>query len=327
MRLGGKKSSGGTSKVGLARDVVSFLRGMTFDEIVRQVKDPPRLIFLSSDPGAPELLEQLTGVTASPATEIVDPSRIPQRLTDYDLILVHEPTSNEAFIQARKRAGAQVDRVFDVGSTDASDWDAQLRIRIADSLGFDSVPIAAWYPAFREAVAAAVINETSKDNAQFALVTNVPALFPIIGSIASAGADMIVLTKNQAQMAIRLAAIYGRPIDDRSAVFQDIAPVIGSGFIWRTLAREGASFLPFAAGTIPKVFVAYAGTFATGKAIESYFKFGKKPSKDQLNRYYQQALERARQGIPLFNRSDSTPALDRTDTTPVSGNGKPKADS
>jgi hypothetical protein len=101
MRLGGKKSSGGTSKVGLARDVVSFLRGMTFDEIVRQVKDPPRLIFLSADPGAPELLEQLTGVTASPATEIVDPSRIPQRLTDYDLILVHEPTSNEAFIQAR----------------------------------------------------------------------------------------------------------------------------------------------------------------------------------------------------------------------------------
>jgi uncharacterized protein (DUF697 family) len=326
MRLGAKKSTGGISKFGAAREVISFVRGMSFDEINKQVKDPPRVIFLSADPDAADLLERLTGVTASPATEIVDPSRIPQRLTDYDLILVHEPISNEAFIQARKRAGAQVDRVFDVGSTDAPDWDSQLRTRIAESLGFDSVAIAAWYPAFRDAAATAVINETSKDNAQFALVANVPSLVPIIGSIASAGADMIVLTKNQAQMAIRLAAIYGRPIDDRAAVFQDIAPVIGSGFIWRTLAREGASFLPFAAGTIPKVFVAYAGTFTTGKAIESYFRFGKKPTKDQLKSFYQQALELAKQRIPILNRSDSAPALDRTDTTPISSNGVPKTD-
>jgi uncharacterized protein (DUF697 family) len=218
-----------------------------------------------------------------------------------------------------------VDRVFDVGSTDAPDWDAQLRTRIADSLGFESVPIAAWYPAFRDAAATAVINETSIDNAQFALVANVPSLVPIIGSIASAGADMIVLTKNQAQMAIRLAAIYGRPIDDRGAVFQDIAPVIGSGFIWRTLAREGASFLPFAAGTIPKVLVAYAGTYTTGKAIESYFRFGRKPTKDQLKSYYQQALELARQRIPILKRSDTVPALDRTDSAPISGNGPSSA--
>jgi uncharacterized protein (DUF697 family) len=314
MRPGSKKVGGGMSKFGAAREVLSFLRGMSFDEINQQVKNPARLIFISADPQAADLLEQLAGVRAMPTAEIVDPQRIPQRLVDYDLILVHEPVSNEAFVVARKRAGARVDRVFDVGSTDEPNWDSILRARIADSLGFESVPIAAWYPAFKDAAAIAVINETSRDNAQFALISNVPSLVPIVGSIASAGADMIVLTKNQAQMAIRLAAIYGRQIDDRGALFRDIAPVIGSGFIWRTLAREGASFLPFAAGTIPKVLVAFAGTFTTGKALETYFKFGKKPSKEQLKGYYQQALELAKQRIPFLSRSDSDPILDATDT-------------
>ena len=321
MRLGSKKS-GGMSKFGAAREVFSFLRGLSFDEINQQIKEPARLLFLSADSQAEDLLERLTGVRGMPSAEIVDPDRMPQRLQDYDLILVHEPVSNDAFIRARKRAGNRVDRVFDVGSTDAPDWDEALRARIADSLGFEIVPIAAWYPAFKDAASNAVINETSRDNAQFALISNVPSLVPIVGSIASAGADMIVLTKNQAQMAVRLAAIHGRQVDDRGALFRDIAPVIGSGFIWRTLAREGASFIPFAAGTIPKVLIAYAGTFTTGKAIETYFKYGKKPSKEQLKEYYQQALKVAKSRMPFLTRSESTPALDATDTRPESNSGR-----
>jgi len=324
MRFGPRQvKSGGVGKVAGAKQIISFIRGMSLDEINQQIKEPPRLLFISSDPHAEELLVHLTDVRGTPATEIVAPDQVPKRLSEYDLILVHEPTSNEAFIQARKQAGPRVDRVFDVGPTDGPDWAGKLRARIADSLGNEVVPIACWYPAFREAASNAIINDAARDNAQFALIANIPSVVPIVGSIASAGADMIVLTKNQAQMAIRLAAINGRSIDDKAAVFRDIAPVIGSGFIWRTLAREGASFLPFAAGTIPKVLVAYAGTVTTGRAIDSYFRFGKKPSKDQLKDYYQQALERARQHIPLLGRSDTTPALDATDERPLSTNGAP----
>ena len=92
--------------------------------------------------------------------------------------------------------------VYDTGqSVDVDD----LRTRIAEHAGNGAVALGRWYPAFRDAAATAVINETSRANAQFTMVASVPTVIPVIGSIASAGADMIVLTKNQLLMAIKLA--------------------------------------------------------------------------------------------------------------------------
>jgi uncharacterized protein (DUF697 family) len=105
---------------------------------------------------------------------------------------------------------------------------------------------------------------------------------------------MIVLTKNQLLMAIKLAAIHGKPLGDKKAILRDLMPVIGSGFLWRSLAREGTAFLPFAAGTLPRVAIAFAGTYATGRAVDGYYRFGKKPSKDQVSAYYKQALDQIR---------------------------------
>ena len=288
MRSGSKNGAGNVGKVTGARQLVGLIRGLSIEEIEASVRQPPRLLFVSREPGINDLIEELTGVRGIPSLELVDPDRLPKDLAQFDVIVVHSPASNDDFVRVRQRAGAASHRVYDAGQKVNV---ADLRNRIAVHAGEGAVALGRWYPAFRDAASMTVINDTSRANAQFALVASVPSVVPVIGSIASAGADMIVLTKNQLLMAIKLAAIHGKPLNDKRAIFKDLMPVIGSGFVWRSIARESTSFLPFAAGTVPKVAIAFAGTYATGRGIDGYYRYGKKPSKDQLTGYYRQALE------------------------------------
>ena len=138
-------------------------------------------------------------------------------------------------------------------------------------------------PAFRAAAAKQVIDETSAANAQFSLVSNIPTILPIIGNIAAAGADFIVLTKNQVMMLYKLAAVFGRDLRDQRGILQDVLPVVGAGLLWRTAARQAATWLPFAAGTIPKLAIAYVGTMAVGRAAEFYYRTGLSPRDHRWN--------------------------------------------
>ena len=150
-------------------------------------------------------------------------------------------------------------------------------------------------PAFRAAAAKQVIDETSAANAQFSLVSNIPAILPVVGNIAAAGADFIVLTKNQVMMLYKLAAVFGRDLRDQRTILQDVLPVVGAGLIWRTAARQAATWLPFAAGTIPKLAIAYVGTMAVGRAAEFYYRTGLKPTRSQMDQFARQAAELLRQ--------------------------------
>jgi uncharacterized protein (DUF697 family) len=146
-------------------------------------------------------------------------------------------------------------------------------------------------PAFRAAAAKQVIAETAAANAQFSLVSNIPTILPIVGNIAAAGADFIVLTKNQVMMLYKLAAVFGRDLRDQRGILQDVLPVVGAGLFWRTAARQAATWLPFAAGTIPKLAIAYVGTMAVGRAAEFYYRTGMKPTRAQMDTYVRQAGE------------------------------------
>jgi hypothetical protein len=53
--------------------------------------------------------------------------------------------------------------------------------------------------------------------------------------------------------------------------------------------------LPFAAGTIPKLAIAYVGTMAVGRAAEFYYGTGLKPTRSQMDQFARQAVERLRQ--------------------------------
>ena len=87
-------------------------------------------------------------------------------------------------------------------------------------------------------------------------------------------------------------------MSSKGDIFRDLIPVVGSGFAWRSIAGEAIAFLPFAAGAVPRVAIAFAGTYATGRAVDSYYRFGKRPTKDQINGYYRHAMKIVREKVP-----------------------------
>lgn len=292
MRAGATKT-GGDSRFGAlagARQIASLVRGMSIEAIEESIRQPPIVLFVSDRDDAGAIAGDLVGVRGTPSVQTASVGKLPSDLEQFDVIVVHNPSSNDDFVRVRREAGRASHLVFDTGPNLDDSALENLRVRIAEGVGDGAVALGRWYPALRPAAANAVINDTSRINAQFALVANVPAVIPVVGGLVAAGADMIVLTKNQLTMAIKIAAIHGKSLSNRMDVLRDLTPVIGGGFVWRTLAREGASFLPLAAGTLPKVAIAYAGTYATGRAVDTYYRFGKSPTKDQITQFYKQAL-------------------------------------
>jgi uncharacterized protein (DUF697 family) len=180
---------------------------------------------------------------------------------------------------------------FDGSNPDDSEAIDRVRAEIVKRNSDRAPALGRALPAFRNAAAKQIIDETSMANAQFSVVSNVPALVPVIGNIAAAGADFIVLTKNQVMMLFKLAAVYGRDLRNQRAVLQDVLPVVGAAFVWRTIAREAAAFLPFAAGAIPKLAIAYIGTMVVGRAADFYYRTGLKPTRMQMDQYTRQAVD------------------------------------
>ncbi len=289
---------GGVGKMAGAKEMYALIRGMSIAEIEDAVKEPPLVLVVSREPQIEDLVSVITGVRGTPSLTFTSPDKLPKSLEPYTLVIVHNGATNADYMTVRDLAGVYSHRVFDIGSAEDPRAIPALQQRITDSMPEDAIALGRWYPALRPYAAKSVINDTSRVNAQFALVSAAPTMIPVLGELAAVGADLIVLTRNQLYMAIKLAAIYGKPLNNRWDILRDILPVIGGGFMWRTIAREAAAILPFAAGTIPKVAIAYAGTAATGKAIEAYYRYGVQTSKDQLTGYFKTALNTARSRFP-----------------------------
>src|SRR5713101_825247 len=87
--------------------------------------------------------------------------------------------------------------------------------------------------------AARIIQNFSKVNAEYALVSAVPQAIPGLAPLfpVAVPMDIVILTKNQVMMVLRLAAAFGRTPEPRARL-REIGPVIGTAFGWRALARE-----------------------------------------------------------------------------------------
>ncbi len=154
--------------------------------------------------------------------------------------------------------------------------------------------LACHIPAFRPAVSAQLIGEASWDNAKMAVMTALPGILPF-GDVllpATAIGDMIVLTQNQAQLLLRIAAAYGLPPDIRART-RELLPVVGSAFGWRAVARELIGLVPGGIGVVVKGSVAYAGTYTVGKAAAIYYSTGQTLSGPRLQKLYKDALRDA----------------------------------
>lgn len=142
-------------------------------------------------------------------------------------------------------------------------------------------------PGIRPVMARDLVVNTSLSNASYTLIAGLPAQIPIL-SIPFAAADILVLTKNQALMVYKLALGHGAS-PDFQANLREIIPVVGSAFLWRQLARSLVGLIPVW-GLVPKVAVAYAGTYTIGIAAWRWFATSELVSRDQLKAISQAAL-------------------------------------
>lgn len=147
-------------------------------------------------------------------------------------------------------------------------------------------------PGLRPSVARQLIGATAFANASYALASALPEQIPLL-SLPFAAADTIVLTKNQALLVYRLGLAHGAP-PEFTARLLEVLPVIGGGYIWRQAARTVVSLIPIW-GIVPKVAIAYAGTYTTGVAAWRWFADGELVSQAALKQISEEATRVGRE--------------------------------
>lgn len=149
------------------------------------------------------------------------------------------------------------DTVADPSPLEAVDGDlaAWLVERLADK----RLALAHNYAFMRSAVAEEAVKATASQNALVGAVVFIP------------GADMPIMTLNQAKMLLQIAAAYGQPLGLERA--KELIGVVGGGFALRAVARQIVGVIP-GFGWAIKGGIGYAGTMAMGKAAISYFEQG-----------------------------------------------------
>ena len=197
---------------------------------------------------------------------------------------------NKADLLVNLEAAAERDAVlFSAQSSDSVR--SQLAPAIVGAVPHLGLALGRCFSIFRPAVAEREILRVARVNAEIAVVSAIPQASLILGPV-SAVADTFLLTKNQAILLLRLAALYGLSLDKRRLL--ELAPVAGAAFGWRALARELVGFLPAGLGVVPKAAIAYAGTVAVGRSAAWYYETGRKMPENQLRQIYDESATRAK---------------------------------
>jgi uncharacterized protein (DUF697 family) len=165
-----------------------------------------------------------------------------------------------------------------------------------------ALPLGRRHPLVREAVAEHLIRDTSRANGQFAALSSLPATLPLIGGVVGDMADVMILTKNQVLLILKLAGLYGRDMELSRELIVEILPVVGGAFLWRTTARMLVGLLPPILGLLPKTVVAYVGTFIVGESARYFYRFGRKPSPEVIREIRLEGRRLARQALTRLRR-------------------------
>jgi len=147
--------------------------------------------------------------------------------------------------------------------------------------------LARQFPLFRTAVARDLVTDTCFSNAAYALSTGIAEIVPVF-DIPLNIADMFVLSKAQAFLVYKLGLALGLSSRWRDYV-AEFGGVLGSGFLWRQVARSLIGLIP-AWGIVPKVAVAYAGTYVVGNVVYQWYLTGRHVSTQQMRQLYVQAF-------------------------------------
>jgi uncharacterized protein (DUF697 family) len=189
------------------------------------------------------------------------------------------------------------------------------------------------FPLFRVPIANHLINEACFTNATYALGTGLAEVVAVL-NLPLTLADMVVLTKGQAFLVFKLGLVFGFSMEWRDYL-AEFGSVVGGGFVWRQMARSLVGLIPVL-GIVPKVGVAYSGTYVVGHTILQWYLTGRHLSAQQMKALtvnaFQRGQETARQlaakmrrprleGGKKKGRKAKLPALETTTDISVLGAG------
>src|SRR5919199_680311 len=149
------------------------------------------------------------------------------------------------------------------------------------------VALAKGYPPFRLAVCEEITRNNARQNA-------------VIGALPIPGADMPVMTANQARMVLNIAAAYGEELSmDRA---RELLGVLAAGFGLRALARQALKLVPVG-GWAASAVIAYAGTVAMGRSSILYFeRGGQKVGEKEMAEIRRRALKEGKTFVSRLRR-------------------------
>jgi GTPase len=117
--------------------------------------------------------------------------------------------------------------------------------------------------------------------------------------------DIPILLGNQIRLVLRLAALYGEPVDSANTTrhLRELIAVMAGGLGLRYLAEQAAKAIPFGGDFISGA-IAGAGTWAMGQVILEYYESGKNISPQRLRMLYHEFYSRYRkqQAAQEFNQ-------------------------
>ena len=229
-------------------------------------------------------------------------TRLAQRGVPAVVIFLHAAEAAQEVPHKREAARASL------GAPSAPTWSDEVETVLVPTV-LSALPtqhhlaFARHLPRFRGAVSQALVEETSRANAIYAVSTGVAEIVPVL-NIPLNVADMMVLTKNQLVMAYKIALTSGKKGQPQE-VLGEIIGVLGGSFFFRQVARQLVGLIPVW-GIVPKVAVAYAGTWAIGQSVQLWAFKGKTPDQDDLRGFYEGALTRGRTFAKrLMDRGDA----------------------
>ncbi len=201
-----------------------------------------------------------------------------------------DAVTDSRLVQTAMRPWSDAGAAFG-SALDPESLKTELVPRVLAALPNRHLALARHYPVFRLAVARALIGDTSFANASYSLGTGLAEIVPAL-DIPFNVADVVILTKNQALMVYKLGLALGLSPRWQDHVTQ-LGGVVGAGFMWRQVARQLVGLIPVW-GIVPKVAVAYAGTYAVGEAVVYWYRTGEKISGERMRQVYANALARGR---------------------------------
>lgn len=178
-------------------------------------------------------------------------------------------------------------------------------------------------PGLRDAYARQLVGKVATVNGTYAFASSIPEQIPIL-AVPFAAADMLVLTKNQALLVYRLALAHGAAPEFQARI-AELAPVIGGAFVWRQIARTLVGLIPVW-GVVPKVAIAYAGTYTTGVAAWRWFADGEVLSRQRLRQLTDEAMRVGRERARALVAAARTKSMEAGTRLGARRLGKGKAD-